>query len=287
MSELIIARSLEHALEVLAGGEARLLAGGTDLMVALRRDRLAGREPPSLILDLSRVPELLRLEPEGQRPFIGAAVSFHRLESDPRLGRLYPLLARAAAAVGSLQVRHAGTLGGNAANASPAADGVCALTALGARALVASPAGEREMALEELITAPYRTCLAPDQIIVGFFLDRPGPAQGQVFLKVGRRRALAVARLNLALALDRELADPRVSLGSCFPTPRRLAVVEDLVRGAGKIDSELCQEAGRRAAAEFTAVCGQRHSSPYKLPAISALVARGLEMAWRGLGGAA
>ncbi len=123
---------------------------------------------------------------------------------------------------------------------------------------------------------------------MGFYLDRPAPPPaGQVFLKVGRRRALAVARLNLALALDRELADPRVVLGSCFPTPRRLEVVEQLLHGAGEPGPELFARAGRRAAREFTAVCGRRSSAPYKLPAITALVARGLEMAWRGLGGAA
>ncbi len=147
MSELIIARSLDEALEVLAREPARILAGGTDLMVALRRARLAGDQLPPLLLDLSRVPELLRLELEGPRPFIGAGVSFQRLESDPGLGRRYPLLARAAASVGSLQVRHSGTLGGNAANASPAADGFCSLTARGAWAFLSSPAGRRELPL--------------------------------------------------------------------------------------------------------------------------------------------
>jgi CO/xanthine dehydrogenase FAD-binding subunit len=247
-------------------------------MVGLRSARLRGEPAPPLLVDLSRAPELARVEPGGGRPFLGAGVTFRRLEADPGVAAAWPVLAQAAATVGSVQIRQTATIGGNAANASPAADGVAALAALGAAALVVSARGRRELPLEELITGPYRTCLAPGEIIAGFFLDRP-PAAGQLFAKVGRRRAVAVSRLNLAVCLEPERADCRVVLGSCFPSPRRLARVEAALAG-GRPGPELWAECGRLAAEGFVDACGWRSSAAYKVPAIQRLAARTLERAW-------
>jgi CO/xanthine dehydrogenase FAD-binding subunit len=188
--------------------------------------------------------------------------------------------------VGSLQIRRTGTIGGNAGNGSPAADGVAALTALGAVALVASPRGQRRLPLIELITAPYKTDLAHDEIIVGYFLDRLPAGSSQVFSKAGRRRAVAVSRLNLAVCLEPEMSEPRVVLGSCFPTPRRLNEVEALLT-AGRPGPELWRQAGQLAADTFVQVCGWRSSANYKVPAIRAMLARTLEQAWQGLDQAA
>jgi CO/xanthine dehydrogenase FAD-binding subunit len=254
------------------------VAGGTDLMVGLREGRLRGEPAPPLLVEVSRAEELRRLEPGAGRPFLGAGVTFRRLEADPGVAAVWPVLAQAAATVGSVQIRQRATIGGNAANASPAADGVAALAALGGVALVAGAGGERELPLGRLITGPYRTCLDPGEIIAGFFLDRP-PAAGQLFAKVGRRRAVAVSRLNLAVCLEPERADCRVVLGSCYPTPRRLERVEQAL-AAGSPGPELWAECGRLAAEDFVAVCGWRSSAAYKVPAIQRLTARTLERAW-------
>lgn len=282
MSRMIVARTLDEALEALAKGNARILAGGTDLMIALRADRQLGRELPETIVDVTRLVELNRLDLGAPEPFLGAGVTFHTLETHPTVAAAYPLLASAASTVGSKQIRRSGTIGGNAANGSPAADGVAALCALNAVALLASPGGQRRCPIGELIVAPYKTTLAPDEILVGFYLDRLPGEDSQVFAKVGRRQAVAVSRMNLAVCLDRGLARPRVVLGACFPTPRRLQEVEELISG-GKPGEELWRAAGERAAQEFVNVCGWRSSANYKVPAVKAMMAHALEDAWSAL----
>jgi len=285
MSRFIMARSLEHALEVLATGSAKIIAGGTDLMIHLRKTRLSGGEAPETILDLSRLAELKRLEPDAVEPYVGAGVTFRALASDHQFARYLPLLAQAAATVGSVQVRQTATIGGNVANASPAADGMTALTALGARAEIASIEGTRLCSLEELVSAPNKTTLAPQELIVGFVLDTLPPL-GQAFAKVGRRQAVSVARLNLAVCLDPALDDPRVVLGACFPSPRRLMDVEKVIK-QGDPSEDLWWAAGHQAAQHFTDVCGWRSSAAYKVPAVTRVVAHTLAQAWAGLVGAA
>ena len=285
MSGFVLARDLGEALEALAAGGGQVLAGGTDLMVQLRQARLMGEEPPSQLVDVSRAPELLALELEAEQgPYLGAGLTFALVAQDPAIRAALPVLASAAVTVGSVQVRHTATLGGNAANASPAADGVSALLALGARARVASLSGRRSLPLEEVILSPGKNSLQAGEIIQGLELDRLSGPWGQVFAKVGRRQAVAVARLNLAVCLDRDLNDPRVVLGACFPSPRRLRQVEELLRG-GSPGPELWQEAGELAASSFTNVCGWRSSSAYKAPAITRVTRRALALAWQRAGG--
>ncbi len=279
MTRLVSPSSLEAACQALAQPGARALAGGTDLMLELRRAQLRGEEPPALLVDLTRVAELGRVEPQAREPFLGAGVTFRRLEDEPALVPGLPLLGRAAATVGSRQVRTTATLGGNAANASPAADGVSALVALEARAHLLSLRGRRELPLAGLITGPYQTALAPGELIAGFSLRPPAGRTGCCFLKVGRRQAVSVARLNLAVVLDAELADPRLVLGACFPTPHRLGAVEELLRG-GRPGPELWREAGQAAAEVFRRLSGGRASAAYKLPAIARCTARALAAAW-------
>lgn len=282
MSGFVQPASLDEALEAQARAGAQALAGGTDLMVALRQARLNGGQMPQVLVDLSRLPELRRLELAGGAPYLGAGLTFRLLASDPEVKRRLPVLARAAASVGSVQVRTAATIGGNVANASPAADGLAALVALEARAEIVSLRGKRSCPLSELITGPYQTTLDLDEIILGFTLTPPPDPAGQAFVKVGRRSEVAVARLNLAVALDRSLQDPRVVLGSCFPTPRRLSDVEDLLRGSSP-EPKLWAQAGAMAAGHFTNVCGWRVSADYKVPAITRCTAEALRQAWAGL----
>ncbi len=285
MSRYLAPDNLAEALALRTQG-ARVVAGGTDLMIKLRQARLEGGPPPELVLDVTRIPELNRLELASERPFLGAAVTFRRLETDPGVAAAYPLLARAAASVGSVQVRQTGTIGGNAANSSPAADGVSAITALGAVAVLESARGRRELPINQFITAPNRNQLAADELLVGFWLDRLPLGCGQAFSKVGRRQAVAIARLNVAAVVAPNLAEVRLSVGACFPSPRRLAAVEALVM-AGQPGPELWRAAGRAAAENFTDVCGWRASAAYKVEAIARVTARTLATAWHNAGGAA
>lgn len=284
MTSFVSAKSLDHALQVLAADNVKVIAGGTDLMIHLRQIRLNGAVAPQTILDVSRVAELKRLEPGAEKPYVGAGVTFRELESDGAVAKHLPLLAQAAATVGSVQVRQTATIGGNVANASPAADGMTALTALGAQVEIASQTGTRICPIEELVTAPNKTALGARELIVGFQLDKL-PAKGQLFAKVGRRQAVSVARLNLAICLDQELNDPRAVLGACFPSPRRLKAVEKVIQ-QGEPGDELWWAAGHQAAQHFTDVCGWRSSATYKVPAVTRVTARALGQAWSSLAGA-
>lgn len=282
-TEYLAPENLDEALEVLADGAA-VIAGGTDLMLELRGKRLRGEDPPLRLVDVTRLPELNRVELESNKFFVGSALTFRRLQRDERVRRRYPLLSDAAATFGSVQIRSLATIGGNVANASPAADGVTALTALGARARILSHAGVRYVPLEDLITGPNETSLAPGELIEGFDLEPPRDAEIQRFHKIGRRRAVVIARVNLAVRLHRDLAEPWVVLGACFPAPRRLTEVEDLVASESP-GPALWEKAGRIAADRFTTVCGWRSSARYKVPAIANLVTTALESAWQEAGG--
>ncbi|MBU4566645.1 MAG: FAD binding domain-containing protein [Desulfarculus sp.] len=284
MSRFLTPATVQEALKALAQPGAKVLAGGTDLMISLRQARMNGAELPELLVDVTRLPEITRMELDGPNCYLGAGLTFRFLDESLEARRRVPVLAQAASMVGSMQVRQTGTIGGNVANGSPAADGMSALVALDAVAEIASLEGVRHCPLSELITAPNQTTLAPGELILGYIITPPPEPEGQVFLKVGRRHEVAVSRLNMAACLDRELTDPRVVLGSCFPSPRRLVDVEALIK-SGKPGPELWQAAGEQAASHFTDVCGWRSSATYKVPAITRITARALKRAWAQLEG--
>jgi CO/xanthine dehydrogenase FAD-binding subunit len=252
-------------------------------MITLRKQKQTDSPLPKILLDVTKIPELNQIDLNGDTPFLGAGLTFRFLEKSPEIREKYPCLALAASAVGSVQIRQTGTLGGNVGNASPAADGTCALVALGAKALVKSAVNEREILVEDLITSPYGTSLGPDELIVGFSTDKLPPKNSQAFGKVGRRQAVAVARLNVSCVLTKDMSDPRVVLSSCFPTPRRLKKVEEYLTGRGAEGESAFVRAGEMAAQEFTNVCGVRASAVYKLPAIRRMVTAVLNRAWSDL----
>jgi CO/xanthine dehydrogenase FAD-binding subunit len=275
--------SLKEALEIAFQG-ARVVAGATDLSIELRRLRLRGMIPEWPLLDITRIPELQNIDLQSERPFIGSAVTIARLETDAGIAGLAPMITLAARTFGSRQVRSLATIGGNVANASPAADCLSVLTALDATAEIASLSGKRESSLQDLVTGPNSASLAQGEIITGFYLDNLPPRPGQFFYKIGRRRALVIARVNVALSLDKDMADPRVVVGACFPSPRRLKDVEDLLK-SGRPGQRLWNEAGKMAARTFCEVCGWRSSFSYKVPAVTNVLAGSLKAIWDRRGG--
>jgi CO/xanthine dehydrogenase FAD-binding subunit len=131
VTEFHAPKTIEQACELLAGGKAKILAGGTDLMIELRRLRIESKELPEKLVDVTRIPELQAVDINADKSFIGAAVTYRQLENDHIIRRSFNLLSQAASTVGSTQIRQTGTLGGNAGTSSPAGDGVAALTAFG------------------------------------------------------------------------------------------------------------------------------------------------------------
>lgn len=282
----IPARSIEEALEYLHryGDVTRILTGGTDVMVGLRADRMAGKRLPEFLLDLSGIPELRAIRFHENQLVVGAGASFRELEGHPVIREKTPLLSSASSRIGSPQVRYLATLGGNVGTSSPAGDGITPLVALSAAAWIRSSSGSRSLPVAELITAPGKNGLADDELIVSFSLNCPSQPQACFFDKVMRRQAVAVARLNLAvqLALDPlgRISTAQIAVGAIFPRPGRLGEVEKLI--ANQVPSEeLFAVAGQAAARVMLRNSGQRPSMAYKVPALQKMVAWGLKQASR------
>ncbi|HET7235356.1 MAG TPA: FAD binding domain-containing protein [Actinomycetota bacterium] len=204
-------RTLEEALELRAAHPDSVpIAGGTDLMVQINFDH----DRPDVVIDVSRLPELLRWAEEDDTLFLGAGVTYSRILRElPQIRAL----AEASRSVGSPQIRNRGTVGGNLGTASPAGDALPVLAAHDAEIGLSSAArGERWLAWDAFLLGVKRHALAPDELIMG---TRWRPLAGpQSFSKVGTRNAMVIAIANLCFAMDQGSRTVRVALGSVAPT---------------------------------------------------------------------
>jgi CO/xanthine dehydrogenase FAD-binding subunit len=249
------------------------VAGGTDLMVA---DRLA-RSARTRVLDVTGLPELAGVRELDGGLEIGAGVTFDALRRHPEVRRRFPALAAAAAEVGGWQIQTRATLGGNAANASPAGDSLPVLLALAATVVVAGPAGEREVPYEAFHVGYRRTALAPGELIVRFRLPEPPAGARQIFRKVGTRRAQAISKLVVA-AVGRvdgggRLDHLRLAAGSVAPTPVRLRAAEKAGE-SGDWGEELAAAVGRAAAGEVAPIDDVRSTAAYRSAVLERVVRR-------------
>lgn len=263
--------------EALSVDGAAPLAGGTDLLVKVR----AGTARPGLLVDVSRVETLRGLSRLRDGLSIGAALPLADLLGDAAVRDAYPLLAAVVRSLGSTQIRSRATLGGNLANASPAADGALALLAYDARVTLASRAGSRVLPLREFLRGPGRTALARGEYIRSIALPAPGAAPSFFFHKVGRRRALTIAIASVAGLLSLEngvVVDVRIAAGSVAPTPLRLGQVEGALRGR-RLDAALARAAGDLASREVAPITDVRASAEYRRDVTGQLVARFLSEA--------
>ncbi len=257
------------------GLRSRVLAGGTDLMLLARQDRhLCDR-----VVDITMVPELHRIAREDGLVTIGAAASFSEVLESSIVRETAPVLSEASAQVGAVQVRNMGTIGGNVANAAACADSLPALVCLDAAARIQTPAGSQEWPVSDLVLRPNRTQIPAGGLLLSFSYRVPHPEAHSVFLKLGRRNAMAISRLTVA-ALGRldaqgRIAEARLVPGAATPQIRRFTAVEAMLVGQLP-DTRLWQEAGQLAASEMVRISGRRWSSEYKEPALAALVARAL-----------
>ena len=183
-----------------AGGAARVLAGGTDLLVQLRLDMVA----PDLVVDVKRIPELRTIAAEDGGFRVGAAVTGAEMGEHDALKRTWPGVVEAVELIGSTQIQGRATMGGNLCNASPAADSVPALIAAGTTVAVVGPDGRREVAVEDIATGPGRTSLAPGELVASFFLPPRPPHSGDAYQRFIPRTEMdiAVVGVGISLTLD-------------------------------------------------------------------------------------
>lgn len=213
--------TLDEAVALLArrGDDARILAGGTDLVVQMR----GGVRRPGCVVDVKHLPELLAIELDERGLVLGAAVPCWELCLRDDVRDLYPGLVEAAALIGSMQIQGRASVGGNLCNGSPAADTVPALCALGARCRVAGPDGLRRVAASDFVLAPGRTALAPDEILVALEVDAPPPRSADAYLRFTPRAEMdiAVVGVGVRLTLDGEgrCREASVALGAMDARP--------------------------------------------------------------------
>ena len=201
---------------------ARLIAGGTDLMVALN----AERERPDALINLGRVGELRGWRYEGDELVLGAALTYTEA-SGGEVANAMPALAAASRTVGSPQIRNRGTIGGNLGTASPAGDALPPLFIDNARVELAGIRGTRTLALDEFLIGPKCTALQGDELVVAVRV-RPSRAP-QTFMKIGQRNAMVISICSLALCADRERGELRAAFGSSSPVVRLVTAPLDEV----------------------------------------------------------
>jgi CO/xanthine dehydrogenase FAD-binding subunit len=244
--------SLEGAVALLAeaSGEARVLAGGTDLLVQMRADVV----DPELIVDIKRIRETRIVTEENGGWRIGAAVTGAELKEHPRLKQVWPGVVEATNLIGSTQIQGRATLGGNLCNGSPAADSVPALIAAGAVATLVGPQGTRDLPVEDVMLGPRQLALRKGEIVVSFLLPPRPPRSADAYLRFIPRTEMDIAvvgaGVNLTVDGAGTITAARVSLGAV--AARVLLVVE---AADAIIGSRLDEAAQERLAAAARAAC--------------------------------
>lgn len=207
--------TIAEALEMLSRDGAAALSGGTDLVVAMRHRKTR----PSLVVDLKAVGDIGDgIEVDGDMLRVGGRVVMAMLTTDDVVRRHFPALARAAAVVGSVQIRNRATLAGNICNASPAADTAPALLAYSAVVTLAGTGGERTVSLDEFFTGPGSTVLAPGEVVVSIAVPVPAARNGSAFARVTRRRGVDLASVSIACVVEPS-GRARFGFGAVGPTP--------------------------------------------------------------------
>jgi len=217
-------QTVREAVGLLQGGgeNARVLAGGTDVIVQVREGR---RPNVSLLVDVKKIPELTSITFDQQRGLrIGAATPCYRIYENELVARLYPALIDSSSLIGGTAIQGRASLGGNLCNASPAADTIPTLIVLGGIAQIAGPEGTREVPVEQFCVAPGRTVLQPGEMLVALHFPTPQPRSGARFLRFIPRNEMDIAVVNAAAAVQLDesrnrITAARLAVGAVAPTP--------------------------------------------------------------------
>ena len=275
--------SLEDAVGILADQpETKILAGGTNLLVAMKETAATPDSSPEAIVDISHLSELRGIAETPEGVTIGALTPIRELARSPRIRETYTCLAEAAAAFGSTQVATMGTLGGNIANGSPASDTVPALVVLGAQAAIAGPNGKRTELVADLLVGPGRIGLEPGELITAVLLPSQPASAGSSFLKLTRVLA-DLAKISIAVRLVRDehgVQTARIALGSVGPTVIRAKRASSTLVGQA-FSGDLALLAGRIASEEITPIDDVRSTADYRRKTAVALTHDALQLAWK------
>jgi len=270
-------RSLADAIDLAArfGADGRFLAGGTDLIVQMKRGRIAPRH----LIALQEVPGLDAITVNGAVS-LGGATTHRAIERTPAFAGPLRCLVEGAQVIGGHQVRNVATVGGNLVNASPAADLNPCLLALDGRVVLLGPGGERELAIDEFLRGPNETARRPEELLTRVALPALPPRSATAFLKAGRRKAMEISVVcvaaRLTLDANERCREVRIALGAVAPTAVRARAAERLLEGR-PATPELLREAAQIAQEACAPIDDVRASGEFRRHLTAVLVRRALE----------
>ena len=282
--EYIAPATLEDALGIKQkhGAHARVIAGGTDLILGLRDKAFSAR----LLVDLRQV-SLGTISCNAGELRLGAYVSLSQMLANTEIAALFPALHEACRAFAGPPIRNRATLGGNLVNASPAADLVPPLMAYDADIVLARASGDRVLPLTEFFSGPGRTVMEPDEILTEIRLPLMPPGTAATFSKLGQRRSMAISVVSLSTRLTLRAAgtvsDARIVLGAVAPTVIRAFAAEGILAG-NELTNDRVDRAARAASRESSPITDVRATRDYRRRMTQVLVRRALLATWDALG---
>ena len=272
--------TIEKACQLLAGdaGHARILAGGTDLLVQIKTDVL----DPSVIIDIKKIAEMRSISSDKTHFKIGAAVTGAELKEHAALKAAWPGIVEAANLIGSTQVQGRATLGGNLCNGSPAADSVPALIAAGAKAQIVGPGGRRELPVEDVMTGVRKLALTKGEIVVSFSVPLRPQHGGDAYLRFIPRTEMdiAVVGCGVSLVLDGSgtCTAARLSLGAVAERPLLVADAGKALIGT-KVDAAAMDAAAAAASAACRPIDDKRGTKDFRIKVAGVLARRTIQNA--------
>ncbi len=278
ITDYLIPSTIEEAIAALSSDDrSQIVAGGTDLIIAINQRK----EQPGFLVDVSRIPQLRTIHCSKEQIKIGCAVPFSEIAEHPVIRQQLTALAEACSQIGSPQIRNKGTIGGNLGTGSAAADSICPLTAFTPRILMQDGNGSRESDLDHFWSKDCFSKVGRSVLLTQVVFTLPATPWKSAFVKLGRRQALAISRLNLTVAVTETkngvIDQARVAIGSAGPHPYRVQTCEELCIGRtiAQIDQSSFQTAAEKALRQ---VLGNRSTVAYKARAIHALAADALQL---------
>jgi aerobic carbon-monoxide dehydrogenase medium subunit len=259
------------------GPGGRFLAGGTDLVIALKEKGLL----PKYLVDLKRVPGLTGIRENGDGSItIGALTTMREIEISSLITNRFPFLAQSAAEVGSIQIRNRATIGGNMANATPSADTAPPLIALNATAKITGLNGERTVTLEEFFKGPGQTVMSAEEVLSEINIPKSHPRLVGEYIKFSPREMMDLAYVGIAVAYhlgddDRKCHGVRIVLGAVAPTPLRAKHAESALEGQNLTEA-LAEKVGQIAAEEAKPISDVRSSADYRRAMVGAMTTRAI-----------
>jgi CO/xanthine dehydrogenase FAD-binding subunit len=271
--EFMQPKNLRETVELLdkhqKEGKARLIAGGTDIVPGFQQEASRFKDI-KLLIDIHGLKELKIIKRENNHVIIGAGVTFSQLIKNPLIKELFPLLAKAAGSIGSVQIRNRATITGNFVNNAPCADSVPPLLVYDAEIQIESSNKKRKVSLDDFLLKPYKTQLQPEEIVTRVVLPVPGNYNRGDFYKLGRRRGVAISRISLALLVDIQdsvIRDIRIASGAVTPIGKRFKQLEKMAQGK-KVTSDLFKQLAQELGQQILDITGLRWSTAYKLPVV-------------------